>query len=256
MQKSSQSTSQRNLKRFEPGDIIFSEGETGKEMFIIKFGLVAVIKSIEDDEVVLARLKGGDFFGEMALLGDSKRTATIKAIEVTETIVINDIILRSQFKKLPDWFSSMFKVLVNRIRNMDRMIKSRFKMGIQFSVLNIVYLLMEKYGTIEDEKLTINKEFIIEKIHAIMGISKREIIKLLSELKFVHLIESDELESKTWIPDKDRLEKFLNYVTIKTFLKPGEKIESKLTDVDEKMLQYFNQLYKLITRSKESSLSV
>ncbi len=139
---------------------------------IIKFGSVAVIKSIKDDEVVLANLKEGDFFGEMALLGDSKRTATIKAIEVTETIVINDIILRSQFKKLPDWFASMFKVLVNRIRNMNRMIKSRFKMGIQFSVLNIVYLLMEKYGTIEDEKLIINKEFIIEKIHAIIGISK------------------------------------------------------------------------------------
>jgi len=256
MQKSSQYISQRNLKRFEPGEIIFSEGETGKEMYIIKSGLVEVIKSIEDDEVVLAKLKEGDFFGEMAIIGDTKRTATIKAIEVTDTIVINEIILKSQFRKLPDWFGSMFKVLVKRIRDMDRKIKSRFKMGIQFSVLNIIYLVMEKYGTIEDQKFIINKEFIIEKIHAIIGISKREIIKLLSELKFFHLIEIDERESKIWIPDRDRIEKFLNFVIIKTFLKPGEKIESKLTDIDEKTLQYFNQLYKLITRSKESILAV
>ena len=247
----SKSSSQRQIKKFEKGEIIFSEGDSGKEMYIIKSGKVAVIKHLEDDWIVLATLKPGDFFGEMALMGDDKRSATIRAVEITEAIVINDYIFRAQFKKLPDWFASMFKVLVKRIRDIDKKIKTKFKMGIQFSVLQIVYLTMEKFGTTEDEKFVINKELMIEKIHSILGISKTDSIKILSELKFVHLIEIEDIDNKIWIPDKERLEQFIQFVDAKTSLKHGEKLEDKLSGMNEKSLQYYDQLYKLLTRSKE-----
>ncbi len=248
---STQPISKRNIKRFEQGEIIFKEGDIGKEMYIITSGTIGVIKNIGEDEVILAKLKKGDFFGEMALLGDSKRTATVKALEITDTIIINELIFKAQLKKLPDWFTSMFKVLVKRLSDMDKKIKSKFKIGIQFSVLNIVYLVMEKYGTIKDEKFVIDRAFLMEKIHEIIGISKADIVKLLSELKFVHLIEMMDFENLVWIPDKERIEKFINYVSVKSSLKPDEKIERKLTDTDEKTLQYFDQLYKLLTRSED-----
>ena len=89
------------------------------------------------------------------------------------------------------------------------------------------------------------------KIYEILGISRTDVVKLLSELKFVHLIEIMDFENLVWIPDKERTEKFINYVSVKSFLKPDEKIEKKLTNIDEKTLQYFDQLYKLLTRSQE-----
>ena len=52
------------------GDIIFSEGEIGNEMFIIQSGTVELLKTIGKDTKVLATLEKGDFFGEMSVLED------------------------------------------------------------------------------------------------------------------------------------------------------------------------------------------
>lgn len=59
---------------FLPGDIVIGEGERGDALYIITHGRVAVFKN----GVNIAELKDGDFFGEMALLGDQIRTATVK----------------------------------------------------------------------------------------------------------------------------------------------------------------------------------
>ena len=61
------------------GDIIFSEGEIGTEMFIIQSGVVELFTSIAGDMRVLATLEKGDFFGEMSVLEDLPRTASARA---------------------------------------------------------------------------------------------------------------------------------------------------------------------------------
>lgn len=60
---------------FLGNDIVIGEGERGDALYIITHGTVVVSKG----EVTIAELRDGDFFGEMALLGDQVRTATVKA---------------------------------------------------------------------------------------------------------------------------------------------------------------------------------
>ncbi|MBI4261359.1 MAG: cyclic nucleotide-binding domain-containing protein [Actinobacteria bacterium] len=64
---------------FMPGDEIIREGERSREMYFISRGTVEVLGP-EGDEVK-ARLTRGDFFGEMALLFDRARSATVRAVE-------------------------------------------------------------------------------------------------------------------------------------------------------------------------------
>lgn len=63
------------MKSFGAGDFIFQQGDVGTGMYGIIFGEVEVIRNDE----VIAKLGTNDFFGEMALIADEKRSATVKA---------------------------------------------------------------------------------------------------------------------------------------------------------------------------------
>src|SRR5690606_31124081 len=60
-----------------PGAKIVTRGEIGREMYFISSGTVEVIG--QDDETVVATLVPGNFFGEIALIYNTKRTATVRA---------------------------------------------------------------------------------------------------------------------------------------------------------------------------------
>ncbi len=63
-------------------DIIIGEGDKGDALYIISHGRVKVYKAIDESNII-AELRDGDFFGEMALLGDQVRTATVKVLTPT-----------------------------------------------------------------------------------------------------------------------------------------------------------------------------
>jgi CRP-like cAMP-binding protein len=85
------------INRFYAKDqIIFCENEPGDELYIIKKGSVKISKLISGKETILAVLKSGDIFGEMALLDNRPRSATAIAAEDCELAAIN----RQNFDKL------------------------------------------------------------------------------------------------------------------------------------------------------------
>src|SRR5437773_1238057 len=66
---------QRFGKEFPKGTVLFSEGQPGKEMFVLQSGKVAISKKVRDVEKVLATLGPGEFFGEMAIISNKPRNA-------------------------------------------------------------------------------------------------------------------------------------------------------------------------------------
>jgi len=67
-------------KTYEDGEAIIREGEMGDRMFIIQSGHVRVSRRTNGQDMELARLKAGDFFGEMTLIDKEVRSATVSAI--------------------------------------------------------------------------------------------------------------------------------------------------------------------------------
>ena len=76
-------------RRFAAGDRIVTQGEAGEAFFVIAEGTVTVAV----DEVPRRELGAGDFFGEIALLNDVPRTATVTAVGAVDTLVVD----REQF---------------------------------------------------------------------------------------------------------------------------------------------------------------
>lgn len=66
--------------RFEPGDTIFRQGDPGDLVYSIVSGEVEIIREMPDgEERLLATMGPGEYFGEMALISDAARTATVRA---------------------------------------------------------------------------------------------------------------------------------------------------------------------------------
>jgi CRP-like cAMP-binding protein/Fe-S-cluster-containing hydrogenase component 2 len=76
------------LKSFNQGDVIFREGDPGDSLYIMRNGFVKITKQSGDKDQIVAYLAQGSYFGEMALLEDEKRSATVSAFTKVEIIEV------------------------------------------------------------------------------------------------------------------------------------------------------------------------
>lgn len=98
------------------GDIIFSEGDLGTEMYIVQSGIVEIFKKIRGRQKVLATLEKGDFFGEMSVLEDVSRTASARAKTDVELVRINQTTFDQMIKSNTEIAVRMLRKLSRRLR--------------------------------------------------------------------------------------------------------------------------------------------
>ena len=104
------------FNRVYPKDtMIFSEGQPGEELYIIQRGSVKITKIVDNNEVLLAVLKSGDIFGEMALLEAKPRSASAVAYEDCTVLAVN----RENFQRMvgtqPQIVTRLTQLLAERI---------------------------------------------------------------------------------------------------------------------------------------------
>ena len=107
---------QETTRVFEPGEIIFTEGDDSREMYIVASGSVEVIKKTKSAEVHLALLTKGDFVGEMSLLESLPRSATARAVGRTKLLVIHPGGFLLKIRRDPTFAFEMLQSLSRRIR--------------------------------------------------------------------------------------------------------------------------------------------
>jgi len=107
-------------RTYEPGDVIFTEGDAGTEMFIVQEGKVVITKNVAGRDVFLAVLDRGDFFGEMALLESQPRQATCCALLRTRIVAIKSGELLIKLRRDPTLALEMLQTLSKRIRYMNK----------------------------------------------------------------------------------------------------------------------------------------
>ena len=101
---------------YKAGEVIFKEGDSEDTMFFIKEGKVEISKKMGDAEQVLAFLGPNDFFGEMALLSKSPRSASAKAVKETTVIIFNRKQFLTLLKTRGEIVLKIIEVLIQRLK--------------------------------------------------------------------------------------------------------------------------------------------
>jgi CRP-like cAMP-binding protein len=124
-----------NILTFSAGARIFSEGELGTEMYIIQDGEVHICKRLGTDSHVLSQLQKGDFFGEMAVLESTPRTADAIAHTDVRLILINGSRFDEMIRKNPEIAVRIMRKYAKRLREANVLLE-RFA-GHGFDVDNV-----------------------------------------------------------------------------------------------------------------------
>ena len=107
--------------KFNAGDTILVEGETGDSAFLIVGGSVEVMVGQGANPKKVATLSPGDVFGEMSLIDPGPRSATVKALTDTECVVTSYDEFMDLVKSSPEDAAVYMQTLVRRLRQMNEM---------------------------------------------------------------------------------------------------------------------------------------
>src|SRR5262245_10843133 len=110
------------LSRYEAGDVIIQENDVGDTAYVIDHGQVEVSKQLDGQHVHLAYLGAGEIFGEMSLVDEKPRSATVTAVTGT---VVSEIRRDEFFHRLqtdPKVALTLLKVLFERLREAHALI--------------------------------------------------------------------------------------------------------------------------------------
>jgi CRP-like cAMP-binding protein len=102
-------------RKYPKDSMLFSEGESGDELYIIRQGSVKIVKIMDNEEVLLAVLKTGDIFGEMALLEAKPRAATAVAYEDCLVLAVNRANFEHMISTQPQIIARLTTLLSERI---------------------------------------------------------------------------------------------------------------------------------------------
>ena len=110
---------QHEIQSFTDGEVIFTEGESSSEMYVVRAGKIEISKHVGGHEIRLAVLDRGAFFGEMSLLEGLPRSASARAVGDVSLLVLRPGSLLLQIRRDPTFAFELLQQLSGRIRDLN-----------------------------------------------------------------------------------------------------------------------------------------
>lgn len=171
-------------RRFRKEDTIFHEKETGDSLFIILHGRVKVaIFGDDGKEVTLSTLSEGDFFGELALLDQEPRSASVVAEEDCELLSLQRDDFMRALEHDAGMSSSLIQALAQRLRKANHQISTLALLDVYGRVAHVIQELAEEEGKrLKDGRVVVRRPTHLEIAHRI-GSSRETVTRMMRDLE-------------------------------------------------------------------------
>jgi len=182
-------TQRRSFKR---GEVVFHKGDPGDTLYVITQGQVKIVlPSDSGEEALLGVLDEGEFFGELSLIDEQPRSATIVATEQTETLVLR----RDEFLKFvvssPELAIDMMRVLSRRLRETDEFIEDAIFLDVPGRLAKKLLELANQYGRHTPIGTVISLRMTQQELATMVGATRESVNKHLRSYRSRGILEID-----------------------------------------------------------------
>jgi len=172
---------------FSRNETIIGAGDPTDSLYIVISGRLKVLMSDEQGrEVILAILSTGEFFGEMGLLDDSPRSASVVTLEPCELLSISKTDFKRCLAENSDLSLMVMRGLVRRLREADQKIGSLALMDVYGRVARLLLEMAEDVG---GEKMVV-KKLSKQDIAKMIGASREMVSRVMKDLELGGYIEA------------------------------------------------------------------
>jgi CRP/FNR family transcriptional regulator, cyclic AMP receptor protein len=208
----------RNEITFKRGSLMFIEGDTTTEMYILRSGKVRILKQEGDNAIELAVLGPGSVLGELSLLDHQPRGATGQVIEETTATVIDESLFSKTLALAPSWLTGIIKMVVKRLRDTMKKTDDDIVRKSVAGAIRVLLLVYANEGFSKDNMhcllLSRAKDFIFTTIG--LGALEAEQVFLHLILKDLIMIRKNELGREyIIIKNTETLQLYMNFLRAK-----------------------------------------
>lgn len=172
------------IRSYNQGETIFHKGDSGSTLYIIKSGKVTITtSSSQGEEVILAILTQGDFFGELSLLDEGPRSANAIAVETTTVLCLERTDLIDIIHEEPDVAVELLSTLSKRVRHTNILLEDAIFLDLPSRLAKRLLELGEHHGVMTKKGLEID-----------LKLTQQDLLKTMSSIEeqienLLHLFE-------------------------------------------------------------------
>ena len=194
--------------RFASGEIVFCEGDSSNSCYVIRSGHAAAVREHPAGRAItLARFGPGDLFGELAMLDDERRSATVQTVDEVEAIVIRAQDMRRLLREHPEIALKMVVALGQRLRQTNERLAGQSFQTVQSRVATALAQLVEA----EDDELPTDDDVVIKVTQAdlarLAGSSRESASRFLAVLERAGIITQG--RGRVTVHDPGALERYV-----------------------------------------------
>ena len=171
---------QRAISRSYPkGSMVIREGEEAVSLYVISSGSVKVFMDNDEGKEIILNTQGpGEHFGELALIDDQPRSASVMTLEPSKFLIITKQQFRESLAHNPDLAISIIRQLSERVRLLSDNVKSLALMDVYGRLAKTLLGMARE----QDGKLVVDKKLTQQDIANHIGSSREMVARILKDL--------------------------------------------------------------------------
>ncbi|HUP83185.1 MAG TPA: Crp/Fnr family transcriptional regulator [Candidatus Limnocylindria bacterium] len=170
-------------RRFRRSEVIFHQGDPGDSLHIVAAGSVKILlPSAEGDEAIIATLRPGDFFGELALLDGAPRSATATALDQSETLVLPRPVFIELLDTLPGLRDALLAGLTHELRRLTGHVEELHFLDLAGRLAMRLSRLASESAPGATKEIRLDWPYTQSDLAAMIGGTRQSVNRLLSEL--------------------------------------------------------------------------